>query len=150
MNPGYKPEIKKQEDSGNVYYIVNWSALQKADKYDIIKTVPSVSGIYELYYMDEKKKLNLFYVSKAWYGGLRHSLRKLTDPELVRDPARHKVLNDYDCYYRYSLTNSYADMSDIIYFFARTYFPPSVKAEHSGRYIDIFVDEHSPDKIITI
>ena len=65
---------------------MSWSRLRKSDKYEIVKSVPSEAGIYELYYMDEKGKLCLFHVGKSWYGGLRNEIRLRTDVELETDP----------------------------------------------------------------
>jgi hypothetical protein len=146
-----EPTITKQEDADadDAYFTVRWSNLRKADKYDIVKTVPSVSGIFELYYMDEKKKLNLFFFSKAYYGGLRFAIRQYTDTEQERDPVRLRIITDYDVYYRYTISSSYKDMSDVFYFFARTYCPDKM-TEDSGRYDNIFVNEITNDKIVTI
>ncbi|MEJ2663334.1 MAG: hypothetical protein P8107_04695, partial [Spirochaetia bacterium] len=94
-------QISKQVDRDVAVYTIRWSALRKAEKYDIIKTVPSMSGIFELYFQDEKKKLNLFLFSKVWYGGLKHQLRKFTDVELEKDEKRRYILDHFDCYYRY-------------------------------------------------
>ncbi|MBN2736968.1 MAG: hypothetical protein JXR70_08315 [Spirochaetales bacterium] len=144
-----KALVKKKEKDGSVFYLIQWSSITKADKYDIVRKIPSIPGIYELYYMDEKKKLNLFFFSRAYYGGLRNHIRKTTDAELETDLKRREILQKYDCYYRYSETASFADMSDILYFFSKTYFPDR-DFEHSGRYLDIFVNEVSDDKIVTI
>jgi len=145
-----EPSVKKEVNNDSAYYTIHWSKLKKADKYEIISNVPSVAGIFELYYEDKKKKLNLFFLSKAWYGGLRYTLRKRTDPEMENNPNRRKILNDFDCYYRYTLTESYKDMSDILFFFAKTYFPGNSRIKTSGRYQNIFVKEISDDKIVTI
>jgi len=142
--------IKKVEDNRDVYFTIYWSHLTLADKYSIIKSVPSMSGIFELYYMDEKGKLNLFHVQKAWYGGLRHSIRMRTDPELEDNPEKRELLERYKCYYRFSILESYKDLTDILYFFAATYFPDRVTVDHSGRFDRIFVEEISADKIVTI
>ncbi|MFW6274857.1 MAG: hypothetical protein ACOC2P_03360, partial [Spirochaetota bacterium] len=100
------PHIEKQADAGKVYYTVFWSALRKAEKYDIVRHVPAMAGIFELYYMDENERIRRMCISRAWYGGLRSKLRHDTDPELVMEASYRKVLNKYTCYYRYSLTNS--------------------------------------------
>ncbi|MBN1837568.1 MAG: hypothetical protein JW820_17055 [Spirochaetales bacterium] len=142
--------INKEVDQENVYYTLFWSPLAKADRYEIIRKVPSVAGIFELYYMDEHKSLNLFFVSKAWYGGLRNWLRKATDATLEEDPRRKEILEKYDCYYRYAVVESYADMSDLMFFFADTYFPHGHSVSSSERYTDIFVREISPDKIVSL
>lgn len=146
-----KPSLRKQtDDFKNVYYTIYWSALTKADKYEIIKSVPSVSGLFELYYMDKKKKLNLFFFAKAWFGGLRNSIRSLTDPLIEKNPKRRKVLENHDIYYRFCMTDSNSDMADVLYFYSLTYFPKKVPPSHSNRYVDIFVNEESPDKLVTI
>jgi len=145
-----EPKIVKEIEDDAVYFIIYWSRLTKADKYDIIRNVPSVPGIFELYYMDEKKKLNLFFLSRAYYGGLRNTIRQRTDPELEDDVDRRRVLNKYDCYYRYTVTQSHMDMTDILFFFKRTYNPNDTKVQDSGRFEQIFVEERSDDKIVTI
>jgi hypothetical protein len=145
-----EPKITKLVEDPNVYYTVFWSRLKKADRYEIITKVPSVAGIYELYYEDKYKKLNLFHISKAWYGGLRNWLRKVTDPELEEDEKKKKILEDNDIFYRYTVIPSYADMSDVLYFFASTYLPHAHKVVSSGRYESIFVNEVSEDKIVTV
>lgn len=145
-----EPRITKQVDAGNAYFTVFWSPIRKAEKYDIIKTVPSVSGLFELYYQDAKKKLVLLYVAKAYYGGLQNEIRKRTDAELEDNPLRRKILEEHDCYYRYVPSHSYADLTDILYFFSSTYFPDKGLHEHSGRYSDIFVKEVMEGKLIDI
>lgn len=144
-----KPIIKKQEDKKDVYFSIYWSKLKKADKYDIASSVPSMGGIYELYYMDDRKKLNLMFMDWVWFGGLRSRLRRLTDSELTFEPEHKRLLVTYDCYYRYALCSSSNDMQDVIFFFGKTHFPDSDFA-HSGRYENIFLTEHSPEKIVTI
>ncbi len=133
-----------------MYFTVRWSHLRKADKYEILGSVPSEAGIYELYAMDHKGKLNLFALGKSWYGGLRNELRLHTDAELETDPERRKALERFDCYYRYSLVSNADDMSDILYFFAQTYFPGSTRYAASDRFETVFVKEISSDKIVTI
>jgi hypothetical protein len=142
--------IDKQVDRENVYYTLFWSPLAKADRHEIVCKVPSVAGIFELYYQDELKTLHLFFVSKAWYGGLRNWLRQATDPTLEMDVKRRQILEKYDCYYRYAVVDSYADLSDLMFFFADTYFPHTHSVRPSDRYLNIFVQEVSPEKIVTI
>lgn len=145
-----EPEITKIEDAYTAFFTVRWSLLRKAEKYSITSTVPSMAGIFELYYMDEKKKLNLFYVGRVWIGGLRSRLRRLTDPTLELDDRRRAILETKDCYYRYSLSESFRDLTDVFFFFSNTYFPHTSIAEHSGRYDTIYVKEISPQKIVTV
>jgi hypothetical protein len=145
-----KPETHKLVRARDAYFTVSWSRLKKSDKYDIVKSVPSEAGIYELYYMDDRNKLCLFHLGKSWYGGLRNEIRLRTDAELENDAARKALLEKYDCWYRWSLLSSSEDMADILFFFAQTHLPGTTTVHHSGRYERIFVNEEDADKIVTI
>jgi len=145
-----KPLVQKLVRGRDAYFTVSWSRLRKSEKYEIVRSVPSDAGIYELYYMDRKKKLCLFHVGKSWYGGLRNEIRLRTDAELEKDAARRALLEKHDCWYRWSLLSSSEDMADILFFFAQTHLPGIASVHHSGRYSRIFVNEHDADKSVTI
>jgi hypothetical protein len=145
-----KPVVQKRVRGKDAYFTVSWSRLRKSEKYEIVRSVPSDAGIYELYYMDFKNKLCLFHVGKSWYGGLRNEIRLRTDAELENDAARKALLEKYDCWYRWSLLSSSEDMADILFFFAQTHLPGTTTVHHSGRYARIFVNEEDADKIVTI
>jgi hypothetical protein len=145
-----KPEVERLVEGDRVYFTIGWSRLKKADKYDIVRSVPSEAGVYELYTMDEKGKLNLFHVGKSWYGGLRNEIRLRTDPELEDDATRKSILAEADCWYRWTLVSSSDDMADILWFFARTAFTNRTDIHPSGRYASVFVKEVDADKIVTI
>lgn len=145
-----KPIVQKLVRGKDAFFTVSWSRLRKGDKYEIVKSVPSDAGIYELYYMDGKKKLCLFHVGKSWYGGLRNEIRVRTDVELETDAGRRALLSKFDCWYRWSLLSSSDDMSDVLFFFAQTHLPGITTVHHSGRYARIFVTENDADKIVTI
>jgi hypothetical protein len=145
-----KPIVQKLVRGTAAYFTVSWSRLSKSDKYDIIKSVPSEAGIYELYYKDEKDKLCLFYLGKSWYGGLRNELRARTDIELEKDPGRRAILDEKNCWYRWSLISSSDDMADILWFFAQTYLPGTLSVTSSGRYERVYVKEIDADRIVTI
>jgi len=143
--------ITGMEKENNVYYYVNWSPLAKADRYEIISKVPSVAGIFEIYWMDESKRLRMFVVGQTNYGGLRSEIRRITDPELCKnDEKARKILEEKEIWYRYSPTDSAKIMSDVIWFFMSTYFPDNTSVKHSGRYENIFVKESAPDKLIWV
>ena len=141
--------ISGAEKNGDIYYFVKWSPIAKAEKYDIIAKVPALAGIFEIYWMDESKRLRLFYLDKINYGGLRSELRQVTDPELCgNNEKRKKILEEKEIYYRYSFTDSARIMDDVIWFFMQTYFPKDAPAvNHSGRYKNIFLKESAPDKL---
>ena len=141
---------KKKVKDEEVFYTVKWSPLTKVDKFEIIKKVPSVAGIYELFYENEKKNIIPFFMAWVWYGGLRISLRETTDPILVEDPKRKEVLENKTCLYRYSILSSVEDMQDIFHYLALQRVPPSRVPEHSGRYLEIYVEELTTDKIFDL
>jgi hypothetical protein len=146
-----EPLITKQVDiAGEAHYTVRWSPLTEVDKYTIIKSVPAVAGLFELYYKDDRGKLIRFYMARVWIGGLRSTLRRLTDPELNEDEKWRDILENKTCYFRYAQCNSYKDLTDVLYFFSETFFPHEKKTYNSERYTGIFVDEVSPDKIVDI
>jgi hypothetical protein len=144
------PHVEKQVEENRVYYTLFWSPLQEVDKYRIITTVPQRAGISELYYMDSYHRIHRMFMTRVWYGGLRSQLRRDTDPTLVTDPRLRRILEHSTCYYRYTLSENYADMTDMLYFFASTYLPEGRIPAHSGRYEHIFLEEVAPDKIVTI
>jgi len=143
--------ITGMEKKGNGYYYVDWSPLAIADRYEIISKVPSVAGIFEIYWMDENKRLRMFVVGQTNYGGLRSEIRRITDPELcMNDPKARKILEEKEIWYRYAPTDSAKVMSDVIWFFMKTYFPENTSVKHSGRYENIFVKESEPDKLMWV
>ena len=144
-----KTIIKRVKD-GDAYFTVLWSELEKAGKYKINASVPAESGIFELYYMDDSKRLNLMYIERVWFGGLRSTIRKLTDPELEFDPKWKEVLLRYDCYYRYTLSASSRDMEDVLFYFSEVLFPGSDRCTSSGRYTNVFLIEESPENFDTV
>ncbi|MCL2208864.1 MAG: hypothetical protein FWC19_09040 [Treponema sp.] len=143
--------ITMTEKNGDAYYSVKWSPLAKADRHDIITKVPSVAGVYEIYWMDDNNRLRMFVVGKTDYGGLRSEIRRITDPELcLTDEKARKILEEREIWYRYAETNSSKIMADVIWFFMRTYFPENTSVSHSGRYENIFLKESAPDKLFWV
>ncbi len=145
----YRIRAEAYLDDG--YFTVTWSPFAKADKYDIATRVPAVGGIAELYFMDREGKLNLFCLQRSWYGGLRAMLRERCDASLEKDPYRLSILVKWRnrIYYRYSCSESAADMADVMFFFMQTYSPGTRGTEHSGRYAHIFLKEIDSGKLIT-
>ena len=142
--------ITTLEKQGDIHYFVNWSPLALADRWEINAKVPSVAGIFEIYWMEETRRLRIFNVGLTHYGGLRSELRRLTDPELCENARTKEILEEKEIWYRYAPSNSAADMADIVWFFMITYFPENPPAEHSGRYRKIYLTESAPDKLIWV
>jgi hypothetical protein len=142
--------ISAQEKGDNVYYYVQWSQLALAERWTINSSVPSVAGIYEIYWMDDHGHLRMMSVGQTHYGGLRSELRRLTDPELTLDQKMKDILENKEIWFRYAPSNSAAVMSDVVWFFRTTYFPENPGVEHSGRFKKIFLKESAPDKLIWV
>lgn len=125
----------------DVYYTVAWTPLAKADRYKIATGLPALSGIMEIYWEDEKKKLHLMTLEHCWYGGVRGKIREKIDEDLETDPKRKKILEDRELYYRYVLTDSWKDIQDLMFFFIQRH-RPGAPVTSSGRYEKIFVREN--------
>ncbi|MDR2476200.1 MAG: hypothetical protein LBD18_00230 [Treponema sp.] len=142
--------ISAREKGTDVHYFVKWSPLAIADRWEINSKVPSVGGIYEIYWMDGHKHLRMIAVGQTHYGGLRSELRRLTDPGLITDKKTRKILADEEIWYRYAPSNSSAAMADVVWYFRGTYFPENPGVEHSGRYQKIYMNESAPNKLIWV
>jgi hypothetical protein len=142
--------ITAQAKGSNVYYFVSWSPLTRADRWTINARVPSVGGVYEIYWMDTRRHLRMFSVGDTHYGGLRTELRRLTDPELSVTGEARRILTDNEIWFRYAPSNSSGTMADVVWFFRQTYFPENPGVSHSGRYEKIFLRESEPDKLLWV
>jgi len=142
--------ITAQEKGDEVYYYVKWSPLALAERWTINAQVPAVGGVYEIYWMDEHEHLRMMAVGDTHYGGLRSEIRRLTDAELALDPKVREILENKEIWFRYTPSNSAAAMSDVVWFFRKTYFPENPGVEHSGRYKKIFMKESAPNKLIWV
>ena len=140
----------KKVEEPDVHYSIYWSRLRPVDKHEIHATVPSVAGVYELYFKDEKGKLVLFRLAKTWFSGVRHALREDTDIELITDELQKRILDERTCLYRFCEMRTDPDMSDVVYFLERTYMTDSTEFHHSGRYDKIYVTELSDDKVVVV
>ena len=142
--------ITALEKGEEVYYSIQWSPLALADRWEINRKVPSVGGIYEIYWMDETKHLRMMAVGETNYGGLRSELRRLTDPELTLNPKTREILENKEIWYRYAPSNSTTVMSDIIWYFRKSYLPDSPDLDYKGKYKKIFIKESEPNKLIWV
>jgi hypothetical protein len=142
--------IAAQEKGKDVFYYINWSPLALAERWTIAAKVPSLGGVYEIYWMDDHKHLRMLMVGDTHYGGLRTEIRRLTDPELVENEKAKKILTDEEIWFRYTLTDSSGVMADVVWFFRKTYFPENPGVNHSGRYRRIFMKESAPNKLIWV
>ena len=164
MGRAFEPVVTKQVKDQNAYFTVRWSRVLPADKRLINEKVPSVGGIFELYAVDKNNTLNLIGRGRAYYGGIRNTLRDFIDPLFPRTLGGTRVPHDAKLAFRYSCTASHEDMSDVLFFFAAR--APrrhdedsggepdtgesSTEVEPSGRYRIIYVNEVAKDRLVTI
>jgi hypothetical protein len=142
--------ITVMEKDEAVYYTVQWSPLTVADRHTINFTVPAVGGVYEIYWMDDHNHLRMLTVGNSHYGGLRSEIRRVTDPELTVDPKARETLENEEIWFRFAPSDSANVMSDVVWFFRKTYFPENPGVDHSGRFKKIFMKESAPDKLIWV
>ena len=142
--------ITAQEKGEVVYYYVQWSPLNLAERWTINAKVPAVAGVYEVYWMDDHNHLRLLAVGNTHFGGLRSEIRRLTDPELSLDSKTRETLENEEIWFRYAPSHSPDVMSDVVWFFRQTYFPENPGVKHSGRFKKIYLKESTPDKLIWV
>lgn len=129
----------------DAYYTVRWSKYYKYNKYDIIKKIPALSGIFVVFYLTESKKLMPFLLGYSWVGSLRHDLRQLSDP-LVTEKEICEILENNECYFKYLIVPSYADLLDLYeyykYYYRNIFYTQMSENRESGRYNNVYVKEY--------
>ncbi len=142
--------ITRQERGQDAYYTVVWSPIQRASKSAVIRSVPSVAGIFELYVLDQGNTPNLIRTRRAWYGGLRHALREYGDPTVCKDRRVLNLLKSKRHYFRYTVCHNSDDMNDVLSYLS-TLNPRAVgEIEPSSRYRDIYVSVQSVGGMVDI
>jgi hypothetical protein len=134
-----EPGITKREKDGSVYITITWSPLTRLTKDIVNKRIPSVPGIFEILVDDGGRQPELVGRSRAWYGGLRNTLRGLIDTVSPYALNGRPLDQKKPHYVRYAMVDSSDDMDDVLYFYA-------AKAgledhDDSGRYEYIYLNE---------
>lgn len=105
--------VQKQVHREIAYFDVHWSPLYPVDRHAINASVPSVSGVWELYWLEQSRKPRLLKMGRAWYGGLRNEIRLEADPTQKQNENIAEHLMQGDCYYRYCICESAADLNEL-------------------------------------
>jgi hypothetical protein len=136
------PHVEKRVRESTAYFTVWWSPLVRLEKDVIIRRIPSESGIFEIYRDDGGHQPELLGRSRAYYGGLRNTLRGLVD-SISPYPLNGELLDLRRTHFvRYALLRSYDDMDDILFFFANRG-AIDEDAEDSHRFEMIYLKEGS-------
>ncbi len=116
------------------FFAVPWTALNLADRHAIAWEVPSVAGLYQVYWEDERRKLRIFSWGQAWYGGLRGKLAESIDQDHEPLQARKEILEHRRLWYRYVLCESWGDLQDLFCLYEQIFNPNEPPPASSGRF----------------
>lgn len=134
--------VTKMVKRGEVFFRVPWTPLREADRHEVAMRVPSLAGLFQLYWEDGKKKLHLFSLEPAWYGGLRAKIAEKLDSDFETDPGRKAVLADRKLFYRYVLVDTWDDVKDLMCLYLQIHQPQLGILPSSGRYTRIHIQEN--------
>jgi hypothetical protein len=140
---------KKSIYEGEAYYIVRWSSYLKCIKYDILKKIPKMPGIFVVFYKTKGNRLVPFYLSYAWVNSIMYALSSVLSDVADHDAKIKEILEDEKCYYKYVIIESYRDMLDMYQYYKtyyesrNTYFIKKELEPDSGRYKNVFVQDYS-------
>jgi hypothetical protein len=135
------PTITKRERRETAYISIAWSPLEAVSKYRINAAVPSMPGIWELYYLEHSRIPRLLKMGAAWRGGLRHKLRSAADPEAPANAQIRERLESGDCYYRYTICEIRGDLIDAYVVLASIRGVDTGEIEATGRYREVRIQE---------
>lgn len=107
------PHITKQIHQQKAYYSIEWSVLEPVSRHTINSRVPSLPGIWELYYLENSRVPHLLKMGRAWYGGLRNVLRIEADGSELQNRDMQEILESGDSYYRYTVCEIAADLEEV-------------------------------------
>lgn len=138
--------VRKRERNDTVYFSITWSSLLPVSRFDIIGSVPSMAGIWEIYWLQDSRVPRILRIGRAWHGGLRHSLREHTDPSLPMGAPLREYLESGDCYYRYVVVESHADLNDIYSVLITHRRVDQTPVPTTGRYREVRIRE--PDEMV--
>lgn len=141
--PAPKPTITCSVRERDAYFTVVWSPITRATKGVVRGSVPSVSGIYELYVVDQGNTPNLVRTSRAWYGGLRHAIREASDPAYCKDQRLRTFLRSRRLYFRYTTCDSPDDLTDVLSYLSSVRPRAVGECDPTGRFRQIYVAEQA-------
>lgn len=135
------PIITKRVHRDIAYFSINWSPLEGISRRRINAAVPSMPGIWELYYLENSRIPRLLKMGAAWRGGLRHKLRFESDPEQPANSVHRGLLEGGDCYYRYTICEIRDDLIDAYTVIASIRGWDIGEIEQTGRHLEIRIRE---------
>jgi hypothetical protein len=128
------------------YYAITWSPLEPVSRRRINAAVPSMPGIWELYYLKHARIPQILKLGAAWRGGVRHRLRFEADAEQIANRDIRDLLETGDCYYRYTICEIRDDLIDVYSVLQSLRGTDGRPAEPSGRYGEVRIRE--PEEMV--
>lgn len=139
------PSVSKRVHKDIAYYSLAWSALTLCSRTTIASTVPSLPGLWELYWLENSRRPRILKMGRAWYGGLRSELRVEADGGDPRNISIREYLESGDCYYRYMVCEVAEDLEELYDVISTIRGVPGPSTRPGQRYVDVRVSE--PDKM---
>ncbi|MFW6215964.1 MAG: hypothetical protein ACOC45_08445 [Alkalispirochaetaceae bacterium] len=139
------PVVTKRIRRGRAYFDITWSPLFPVQRWEINASVPSVAGIYEIYYLENARVPRILKVGRAWYGGLRNEIRAESDHTLPQNAEMRDILASGECYYRYTICEQSDDLTDVFSVLVTHRKVRQPGTEATGRYQEVRIRE--PDKM---
>lgn len=140
------PHISKRVHRDIGYFSLTWSALEPVSRRRINAAVPSLPGIWEVYYLENSRVPRLIKMGAAWRGGVRHKLRFETDPGQPANSDVRSYLESGDSYYRYTICETRDDLVDAYVVVASIRGWDIGSVEATGRFLEVRVRE--PDEMM--
>jgi len=113
-----KWEICREELPYVVNYTIHWSPWGLMDRWVINRLVPSEAGIFQLWTLKGKNLLPLT-MELAYFGGLRNSLREVTDSIAPAGERMRKIIDGRECWFRFSISSVRKYLEDLKSWFSR-------------------------------
>ncbi|NNM66470.1 MAG: hypothetical protein HKM06_00510 [Spirochaetales bacterium] len=140
MHENYRVVLVIRGDQA--FFRVPWTPLRLADRHDIALQVPSVAGLFQIFWEDGRKRLHPFASDTAWYGGVRTKLAEAIDVDHEHDPARKKILEEHRLFYRYAVCESWNDLQDLGCLYTMIEQPQKTPPASSGRFKTLHLSEN--------
>lgn len=135
------PSVVKQVRRDRAYFTISWSVMEGISRQRINASVPAMSGIWELYHLENSRVPRILKMGAAWLGGVRHTLRFEADPEEAANRPIRELLESGDCYYRYTLCENRDDLADVFVVLSSLRNVGARDVVPTGRYVDVRIRE---------
>jgi len=113
-----KWNISREKFPYALYYTICWSPWGLMDRWVINRLVPSEAGIFQLWTL-KGKNLALLTTETAYYGGLRNSLREVTDDLAPAGERLRKLIGNQECWFRFTISPIREYLEDLKSFFSK-------------------------------